>query len=287
MSRPAETSDEILWSYGFHRPLSPLVKSAIGAAIAAFFTMVTSVFLCFQLWHLPPPAPMWPAGIAAIVGAVLIHYIRLPARLWQIDWNGQHITVIDSHRQRHVINPDSVALVSGESGLSFHGGEMIQWKRVHIITHDRRFSISLSGGSAERCFNRLTKICLNAVCISAWGKVQLGSPMLNDIPGWLTQAEKAVRKEFRRQSLRALLGTVICATVALATGALAFAGFSQKGHEGDAGKAVVLAVVSAASGVLLFSAMLRRLRRGRIVSRALHIAISGKSIDPIVFDEPA
>ena len=284
---PDVPPSQIPWGYGVHHPVSPLLRSAIGAAIATAPAFAIGVFVHFNILRLPPPAPMWPAGIAAILGAILANFVRWPARPCRIEWNGQELAVIDTHGKRQAIDPDSVTLIAGEAGISLHGGEMIQWKRVHVVCDGRRISVSFPQSFAELCFNELARICLNAICVSAWGKVQLGPPTTNDVAGWLGEAERCVRREFRRQSLRAFRGAIICAVGAMGTGVLAIAGFHEKMHEGDAGKAVVCSVVLATCAVLLFSATLRRLRRGRKVAQTLCIARRGQSVDPAVLDQSA
>jgi hypothetical protein len=276
------------WGYGQSARTSLIVKSALGALFLAFPTFAGTVFIHFEMLHLPPPAdPMWPVPVAAILGSILIHFIPLPARRQRIEWNGHDLLIIDSHGRRDLIDPRSVSLIAGECGLAFDGGNLIVWKRVHLTTNQKRYSINLQYcfGGPEACFKALSRVCPNAVCISAWGKVQLGAPAFDNLPDWLGRAEKSIKAEFRRQSFRAFIMGIICAIGAGGLAAVVVAGFRDKGHEGDAGKAALWAIMCAVASLLLLSAALRRMLRGRRISLTLRAAMKGHNVDPAILDK--
>lgn len=275
------------WGFGKSTRMSPIVKSALGALCLAAPALVAFPLIHFQVLHLPPPAPMWPLLVAAILGAIMIHFIPLPAKRQRIEWNGHDLLIIDSHGRQEVVDPNSVSLVAGECGLALDGGNLIVWKRVHFIADHNRYSINLQHGfgGAEACFKALSRVCPNAVCISAWGKVQLGAPAVDNLPDWLGRAEKSIKAEFRRQSPRAFFTGVICAIGALGLAAVSVAGFHDKGHEGDGGKAAAWAIVCAVASLLLLSAALRRRLRGRRISLTLRAAMKGHNVDPTILDQ--
>jgi hypothetical protein len=114
-----------------------------------------------------------------------------------------------------------IRLLAGEGGISLSGGEMLIWKKTHVITPTQRYTLRLSPAANTRFYTNLLQNCPQAVGIPYKGQLHLPQCPPNADPAeFLSSALTLTRRELNRQSLMALVFALLCLLAAIGLVAL-------------------------------------------------------------------
>lgn len=176
--------------------------------------------------------------------------------------------------------PD-IRVIAGEGGVSLNGGEILIWKKTHIITPSRRYSVALPPPYSERFYTKLLENCPHAVGMPYKGQLHLPEcPPRQDPADFLASALTLSRRELRRQSLLAIACALLSLLIAVAITALVFYLSSQldakdlSSSGGRLYKLGIFAIVAfVIAGLFLIRALFQRAHAARITKtlRALTI----------------
>lgn len=109
-----------------------------------------------------------------------------------------------------------IRLLAGEGGISLSGGEMLIWKKTHIITPTQRYTVRLSPAANTSFYTNLLQQCPQAVGVPYKGALHLPQLPANADPAQFLSASLALtRRELHRQSLMALACAVLAVLVGI------------------------------------------------------------------------
>jgi hypothetical protein len=219
-----------------------------------------ALIAALQFWLLPGATNLQRGALAAT--------IAVPAALGMAVWRfvRVHHTILvfpEVLELRHVVGSDVVVLsdvlgLIGLGGISLDGGELLVWKRVVILTDNRRWSVSLTPAG-----NAALHRALRSHCRWAWGLPFRGSIEPPEEEAAARAAPHSLGRFYRRQCLRSLLLGLILAVGCAAGGA----GLrSRPGLDATRLKAVAWLIVGLVVGFLLLANAGRELRTLRRIT---------------------
>lgn len=229
------------------------------------------LFICVEFYQqvlgvLPAPSiALWLAVAAGIALGLL-----LPRRrVWRIvELRSDGLTLTDLHGDSESVPSKQIRLITGEMGLSLHGGEMLCWKWVRVILPNQQFKLRMEQQS-ESLYVALLQCCPSSAGISYTGEIHL--PILTSSSNLAAEQQASlVETEFRSQTRRTWIGAasaLIASVIAVPLLILAWMKAPKENHDDLAKLSMWVCVLIAIALLLLVFALKKQFAARRVTSR--------------------